>query len=76
LNVLNGSSSSVAEVARKYEERRKMPTALLAIKSRLVGVVETLGNPVGMNFKLNFFRALGLLGLAEEEFLSAAIPKY
>mmetsp|Transcript_28044 Transcript_28044/g.39938 ORF Transcript_28044/g.39938 Transcript_28044/m.39938 type:complete len:377 (+) Transcript_28044:519-1649(+) len=69
-------SSKVAEVAKKYEERRKIPTALLAVKSRLVGVVETLGNPVGMNFKLNFFRVLGLLGLAEEELLSAALPKY
>lgn len=55
-------------VGNELEKRRKLPMALLSIKSTFLGYVETLGGPLGSVFKYNFFKLLGLLGIAKYEF--------
>jgi salicylate hydroxylase len=73
-----GSSSGeqLQQVAGAYERIRKVPTALLSVKSNILGNIETLSSPAGVLFKDNFFRVLGVVGVVKKEYLEGAIPKF
>lgn len=68
------SSKKIQTSMADYEKRRKLSTALLSAKSGILGVIETLGGPIGTFFRNNFFRIMGITGIAEYIFLDGAKP--
>lgn len=65
----------LADIGRLLFDKRRNPTALLSVKSSIIGRVETLGGPVGVFVKENFFRITGRLGIVKKEYLQGAIPQ-
>ena len=58
-----------------YELERKLPTGILSVKSNFLGLVETLGGPMGQLVRDLFFKTMGRLGVAAYIFLDGATPK-
>lgn len=71
----NSRMKAVSDIGQQLVNKRRTPTALLSLKSSFIGRIETLGGPVGVFVKENFFRTTGGLGIVKNEFLQAAIPK-
>jgi 2-polyprenyl-6-methoxyphenol hydroxylase-like FAD-dependent oxidoreductase len=71
----NQGEISQSEALAKYETTRKSTVATLLAKSVILGVVETLPEPLGPAFRDNFFYTLGKLGIAQKVLIDAAIPK-
>ena len=65
----------LADALSAYENVRKAPASAILRSSRLVGLIETQGGPVGRLVRNNLFRFLGFSGGVERAFLQAAIPR-
>eukprot|EP01041_Mallomonas_annulata_P003554 gene3554-7071_t len=70
----SSSSSALKTLAGDYERKRKLSTALLSAKSGFLGNLETLGGPLGMTVRNNFFRFTGASGIAKYVYLDGAKP--
>mmetsp|Transcript_14687 Transcript_14687/g.24562 ORF Transcript_14687/g.24562 Transcript_14687/m.24562 type:complete len:320 (-) Transcript_14687:126-1085(-) len=79
-----GRFSTVKNALDAYEKQRKIPTTLIQLESRLLGILETAGDSsvskdtgiVLPGFVRDaFFYATGKLGVAEQVFLKGATPK-
>ena len=69
-----GQFGSLNSAISEYESRRKPTVAQLLGKSIVLGVVETLPEPLGPTFRDNFFYALDKLGVAQKVLMDAALP--
>jgi 2-polyprenyl-6-methoxyphenol hydroxylase-like FAD-dependent oxidoreductase len=58
-----------------YEWRRKLPIAILGVKATILGEIETLSGPLGMWFRNSFFKVMASIGVVEQSFVDAALPK-
>lgn len=74
---LNGGAfgGDLATALQAYERARKPDTALVLVKSVVVGAIETLGGPLGELFRDNFFFGMWKGGVAEQVFMDGAMPK-
>lgn len=70
-----GEIGSLAAVTGELQWKRKLPTAKLALKSSVIGRIETLPGSLGCFIKDNFFRVTSGLGIIKKEFVEAATPK-
>jgi hypothetical protein len=67
-----GKTGLLSQLTQQYEQRRKLPTALLTGKANILGRIETLSGGVGMWTKDTFFRSVKTFGVLEREFLVGA----
>lgn len=58
-----------------YENKRRSFTALLGIKSTVLGRIETFSGPLGTTFRDSFFRIMGAVGVVDHSFADAATPR-
>ena len=68
------SSTALRQLVRSYEWKRKIPTALLGGKARLLGAVETAPGTLGGAARDLFFFVMGKVGVAEFVYLDGARP--
>lgn len=67
--------SSLPQLVRAYEDTRRGFTALLAVKSTVLGRIEALNGPLGTAFRDTFFRVMGGVGVVAHSFADAAKPR-
>jgi len=64
-----------APLVAAYESRRRLFTALLGVKSTVLGRIETLSGPLGTTFRDTFFRVMAAVGVVSHSFADAALPR-
>ena len=76
------SASSAASFPRcseylgqRLEQQRKVSTILLAVKSNILGQIETFSGDLGMFVKEWFFRIVALIGIPQREYVTNSNPK-
>ena len=69
------SVQSIQDIGRQLYQRRMRSSAILSVKSSVLGRIETLGGTAGVMFKEGFFRVAGRAGVIQRELLHAAIPQ-
>ena len=69
------ASVALQRLASSYQWRRKLPTALIGGKAKILGAIETAPGLVGGLARDAFFFAMGRLGVAEYVYLDGARPK-
>ena len=70
-----GYNGRLLDALRDYEWRRKPETAAVLAKSVVIAAVETLGGPIGVAFRDNFFLGMWKAGVGERVFMDGAMPK-
>lgn len=68
-------SGSLRRLVTEYEDRRRVFTTLLGVKSSALGRIETFGGTVGNPFKEGFFRVMAAIGVVSHSFADAAKPR-
>mgnify|MGYP006078647939 CR=1 FL=1 len=58
-----------------YVRIRKLPVTILGANSRFLGIIETLGGPIGQLFRDIFFRVSAKIGIVKRIFIGGAIPR-
>ena len=71
----SGTDNSLINLANTFEEKRKLPTALVSAESSILGRLETLGSPLGCLLKESVFRVLDKTGIAGLVYIIGAIPR-
>ena len=69
------ASVALQRLASSYQWRRKLPTALIGGKAKILGTIETAPGLLGGLARDAFFFAMGKLGVAEYVYLDGARPK-
>lgn len=73
--IYSRETQKLQDLALSYQVKRKLFTAQLGLKARILGVIETLGGFVGQLFRDSFFQVMAKVGIVSYVFLDGAKPR-
>lgn len=68
-------NSNLSQALQQYESMRRGPTTALMQSSRLIGLLETQGGPIGTKLRDTLFRVAGQTGAVAQTFVQSATPR-